>query len=122
MESLRDSPADLVFLDYILGAETGLDLLKVLRSSGNSSRIVALTGFGDAELARQVTAAGADAYLVKDHGGRIGADPPGRRAAPIQVGAGRPGTRSVTFRELPPPTNEEITAVAWETCRRTRTY
>jgi hypothetical protein len=27
---------------------------------------------------------------------------------------------AVTFHELPPPTDEEVTDVAWETCRRTR--
>lgn len=57
---------DLVFLDYRLGATTGLAVLGELRSAGHPHPVIVLTGEGNEYIASEITRAGADAYLVKD--------------------------------------------------------
>jgi signal transduction histidine kinase len=57
---------DLVFLDYRLGAGTGLEILKEMRSSGHLGPIVVLSGQGDEHIAAEIMRAGADDYLIKD--------------------------------------------------------
>lgn len=64
-ESLADYAADILFLDYALGAINGLDLLRELRAGGNRIPIVMLTGQGDEQLAVELMKAGATDYLAK---------------------------------------------------------
>ncbi|MBN2307348.1 MAG: response regulator [Candidatus Hydrogenedentes bacterium] len=56
---------DVVLLDYFLGSETGLDLVKKVRAAGDARPIIVLTGRGDEHIAVEVTRAGASDYLVK---------------------------------------------------------
>jgi len=56
---------DLAFVDYRLGADTGLDLLRSIRASGDLRPIICLTGQGDEHVAADVLRAGADDYLTK---------------------------------------------------------
>ena len=65
-EALKELAVDVMFLDYRLGAITGLDVVKELRNSGELRPIIALTGQGDEYVATQLICAGADDYLVKD--------------------------------------------------------
>jgi len=56
---------DVTFLDYRLGAQTGLDLLRRIRSSGDLRPLVVLTGQGDEYVAASLAKEGADDYLGK---------------------------------------------------------
>lgn len=58
-------PADVIFLDYLLGKDTGLDKLRLLRAQGVHAPIVMLTGQGDEELVVELMRAGATDYLAK---------------------------------------------------------
>ena len=61
----RTNPA-VIFLDYKLGATTGLDLLRRFRTENLLHPVIMLTGAGDEYLAAETAHAGAYAYLIKD--------------------------------------------------------
>lgn len=63
---LSEGNVGLLFLDYQLGAKTGLDVLKALRSDGYLGPIVVVTGQGNEYVAANLTRAGADDYVAKD--------------------------------------------------------
>jgi len=65
LEQLQQAAYDVVFLDYQLGMETGLDLLRELRGRGLEVPVVFLTGHGDEQLAVQAMKCGACDYLSK---------------------------------------------------------
>lgn len=56
---------DLCLLDYFLGEETGLDLLRAARSRGVRTPIILLTGKGSREVDLEAMRAGAVDYLQK---------------------------------------------------------
>ncbi len=56
---------DIIFLDYILGAESGLDVLDSLQKSGKYP-VVALTGQGDERIAAEFLRRGGADYIVKN--------------------------------------------------------
>jgi DNA-binding NtrC family response regulator len=60
--------ADLIFLDYLLGAETGLEVFHAIREDGCLLPVIMLTGHGSEEIAVEAMKAGVSDYLVK---GRI---------------------------------------------------
>ncbi len=64
-QELSQRHMDVTFLDFQLGAKTGLEVLKDLRSSGYLGPIIVLTGHGDEHVAAEIMRAGADDYLVK---------------------------------------------------------
>lgn len=64
-EALASGGIEVVFLDYQLGAETGLDLLRELRAAGEIRPVIMLTGCGDESVAVAVMQAGADDYVSK---------------------------------------------------------
>ncbi len=67
MERVRTDPPRLIVLDVSLGAESGLDLCRALKSDPATSaiRVLLLSAFGQrAEIAAGM-AAGADAYMLK---------------------------------------------------------
>jgi two-component system sensor histidine kinase/response regulator len=63
--------ADLIFLDYLLGAETGLEVFQQIREEGCMLPVIMLTGHGSEEIAVEAMKAGVSDYLVK---GRITTD------------------------------------------------
>jgi diguanylate cyclase (GGDEF)-like protein/PAS domain S-box-containing protein len=63
--ALTQDGADVLFMDYVLGAENGLQVLGALRAEGIKTPIVILTGYGDEELAAALMKAGASDYLPK---------------------------------------------------------
>ena len=65
LELLSRKAADVVFLDYLLGKTTGLEVLRRLRAVGNNTPVVMLTGQGDEQLAVELMKAGATDYLSK---------------------------------------------------------
>jgi two-component system cell cycle sensor histidine kinase/response regulator CckA len=56
---------DVYLIDYRLGAETGIDLIKEAQASGCSSPIILLTGQGESEIDLVAMRAGAEDFLVK---------------------------------------------------------
>jgi PAS domain S-box-containing protein len=66
IELIRRKEHDIYFFDYLLGAKTGLDLLKECMSIGIESPIILLTGLGNPETDRKAMELGAADYLVKD--------------------------------------------------------
>ena len=78
--ALLSGHADLLFLDYHLGAvESGLDVLRELREGGFDGPIIMLTNRDDESLVASFHWHGADAYLNKSE------IEPGRVASTIQV-------------------------------------
>ncbi|HEV2117832.1 MAG TPA: PAS domain S-box protein [Terriglobales bacterium] len=65
LEQLQQAEYDVLFLDYQLGAETGLDLLREVRRRGLDLPVVLLTGHGDEQVAAQAMRCGACDYLSK---------------------------------------------------------
>jgi PAS domain S-box-containing protein len=64
-EKLRANDYDLYFLDYRLGARTGLELLKEAIADGCYKPVVLLTGKGTPEIDKQAVENGAYDYLIK---------------------------------------------------------
>jgi PAS domain S-box-containing protein len=65
LEALCEERHDMCLLDYHLGAQTGIELLKQARQRGCHVPVILLTGVGDAEVDRKALEAGAADFLVK---------------------------------------------------------
>lgn len=65
IDQLTHAKFDLCFFDFLLGAKTGIDLLKAAIQSGVSCPIVLLTGKGDQRVDVEAMRLGAMDYLVK---------------------------------------------------------
>jgi PAS domain S-box-containing protein len=62
---LRSNEYDIYFLDYRLGARTGVELLKDAIANGTYKPIILLTGKGTPEIDQAAVEAGAYDYLIK---------------------------------------------------------
>lgn len=65
IKKLTQDSFDLCFFDFLLGAKTGIDLLKMALERGVSCPIVLLTGKGDQHIDLEAMRLGAMDYLVK---------------------------------------------------------
>src|SRR3954464_3211988 len=65
LELMKGNQFDLYFVDYRLGAKTGLDLIKDARRQHCEEPIVLLTGKGNQSVDRGAMEAGAADYLIK---------------------------------------------------------
>jgi len=65
LELMKSNAFDLYFVDYRLGAKTGLDLIKDARALNCEQPIVLLTGKGNPAVDRGAMEAGAADYLIK---------------------------------------------------------
>jgi PAS domain S-box-containing protein len=65
VEQLKDPHYDIYFVDYRLGAKTGLDFLKEAVHMGVQEPIVLLTGKGNREIDIEAMQMGATDYLIK---------------------------------------------------------
>jgi PAS domain S-box-containing protein len=65
LEAMVRNEHDVVLLDYRLGAETGIDLLRGALKKGCRSPVILLTGLGEREIDLEAMRAGAADYLVK---------------------------------------------------------
>lgn len=65
IKALEDTSIDVIFLDYLLGPESGMDVLEQIRARGDVRALIVLTGMTSASLAVSLTHAGADDYLDK---------------------------------------------------------
>ena len=63
-EALR-CHVDLIFLDYLLGVETGLEVFHEIRKGGCTVPVIMLTGHGTEQVAVEAMKAGVSDYLVK---------------------------------------------------------
>ena len=66
LEFIGKNEHDIYFFDYLLGARTGLDLIKECVNAGTNSPIIILTGLGNQETDLKAMKLGAADYLVKD--------------------------------------------------------
>lgn len=62
---LAEHRFDVIFLDYRVGPEDGIELLRELRGANRSDPVVALTGRSDEYVAADLVRAGADHYVAK---------------------------------------------------------
>lgn len=65
MTQLSNTVFDLCFFDFLLGAKTGIDLLKIAIDKGLACPIVLFTGKGDRKIDNEAMRLGAMDYLVK---------------------------------------------------------
>jgi len=65
LETISTRDVDLIFIDYLLGAETGLQALKAIKATGTMRPVIMLTGQGNEKVAVEAMKAGAADYLVK---------------------------------------------------------
>jgi signal transduction histidine kinase len=63
---LSQRDVDVVFVDYQLGARTGVEVLAEIRAAEYLGPVIVLSGQGDEQVAAEIMRAGADDYLVKD--------------------------------------------------------
>ncbi len=65
LDELKQQPVDLCFLDYHLGAHTGLSILEAAKSLKLNTTFIMLTGQSDDRLDKEALAHGADDFLLK---------------------------------------------------------
>jgi PAS domain S-box-containing protein len=65
VEQLQQASYDVLFLDYQLRLDTGLDVLREIRRRGLELPVVLLTGHGDEQLVAEAMRSGACDYLAK---------------------------------------------------------
>ncbi len=63
---LRSFSPDIVFVDYMLGKENGVDIIEAARKTWPGTAFVLQTGNGDENVAAAALRAGAADYLIKD--------------------------------------------------------
>lgn len=63
---LAEAKPDVMLLDIRMPKISGIELVKILRSQGNTMPILMLTTFDDSELFMQSLQAGANGFLLKD--------------------------------------------------------
>jgi DNA-binding NarL/FixJ family response regulator len=66
MLAAQDQQPDVMLLDIRMPKINGIELVKILRSQGNTLPILMLTTFDDSELFMQSLQAGANGFLLKD--------------------------------------------------------
>jgi DNA-binding NarL/FixJ family response regulator len=65
LRALQEESVDVIFIDYQLGAETGLDAVKKIRGTGNTKPMILLSGMGTESMVSECLRAGADESLSK---------------------------------------------------------
>ena len=65
LQTLKEQPFDICLVDYRLGADTGVELIKEAAKSGIRIPMILLTGYADKETSREAIRLGAADYLSK---------------------------------------------------------
>ena len=65
LEKIKTGGSDIYFIDYRLGAKTGLDLLKEAVAAGCEEPVILLTGKGNHDVDMEAMRVGAMDYLIK---------------------------------------------------------
>ena len=63
---LAEQSFDVALIDYRIGQETGIELLKLAKASGHDLPMILLTGLDDRDIDVTASEAGAFDYIVKD--------------------------------------------------------
>ncbi len=64
---LKESPPDVLFIDYLLGHEmTGIEVMERFQADGLNTAFILMTGHGSENVAADALRAGAMDYLIKD--------------------------------------------------------
>lgn len=66
LKALKDPAIEVIFLDYLLGPQNGMEVLEQIRANGDVRSIIVMTGMTSAPLAVSLTHAGADDYIDKN--------------------------------------------------------
>lgn len=70
MHAIERNEFDCVFLDYKLGNDSGLDVLRMIRDSGNDVPVIMMSGCGNEEIAVQALQLGSQDYVTKGSDGK----------------------------------------------------
>ncbi len=62
---LAETAVDIIFLDYVLGGENGIDVACKLKEEGFSQPVILLTGHGNESIAIDAIRAGVSDYVIK---------------------------------------------------------
>ncbi|MBI3592103.1 MAG: response regulator [Nitrospirae bacterium] len=65
VECVKTVDIDIVILDYMLPGETGLDILRMIKSTKPSIPVILITAYGDEEVAINALRFGAKDYIKK---------------------------------------------------------
>ena len=65
LRELQEQCVDVIFIDYGLGSENGLEVVKKLRDAGIDKPMIVFTGMGSESLVSEFWRCGADEYLSK---------------------------------------------------------
>jgi len=65
LEALENDPGDLLFIDYRLGAKTGIEVFHEVQKIGFTNPVILLTGHGNEKIAVESLKAGMADYLTK---------------------------------------------------------
>lgn len=68
LEALENHTPRAIVLDHYLRAETGLDILRMLKDRGNKLPVIYVTGSSDATIAIEALKSGASDYVIKTVG------------------------------------------------------
>lgn len=71
LRALQDHPFDAIILDYDMPEISGIQLLKILRSHGDTTPVIMFTGVGREHTAIEALNSGANFYLKKNEDTRI---------------------------------------------------
>jgi two-component system invasion response regulator UvrY len=66
LESLKKNKCDVLILDISMPGKSGLDVLKEIKSSGISTKVLMMTMLPEEQFARRTLKSGASGYLTKD--------------------------------------------------------
>lgn len=65
LERLKNFTADLIMLDIKMPKQSGMDILKKIKSQNPNAKVVMVTGYRLVDVATEAVKAGADDYLIK---------------------------------------------------------
>lgn len=66
LTALAATPVDVVVMDIRMPGDSGIEILKRLRASGDTTPVLILTTFDEPQLLLESTAAGAQGFMLKD--------------------------------------------------------
>lgn len=67
LKKVREGAFDVLFVDYVLGAERGTDVVRELKKAGYQGALVILTGMGTEQVAIDALREGVGDYIKKDN-------------------------------------------------------